>query len=398
MFKMNMSKTAVFAVSALMLLSTACSKRAILVSANASLDPFPAAAAPAAPAVAGAAPVTGDPLAKNQWALNKLEMSKVWARGLTGSKRVVVAVLGTGVDYTHEDLRANVLVNAGEWKELTPGAKDARNGLDDDGNGVKDDFVGYDFVEDDGFPFDRHGMGTAMAGVIAATTDNGLGIRGMMKEVSILPVRYIDSSGGFKFPHMVQALEYAAMMKADVVVMHFPSYQFGSNAGWDQKKEDLAKIEADTIRAVLKKLEKAGVPVVISAGNAGASGQDPKSLLNEFAKRPNVLVVTSVDENDQRPFIANFGMRTVHTSAPGQKVMTTIPGGYAEMSGTAIAAAHLAGALGLALSHGFGKVQAETLIQAAVKPDSGDQVSTMQFDTIGGNRLNVDKFIRTIVP
>jgi subtilisin family serine protease len=87
-------------------------------------------------------------------------------------------------------------------------------------------------------------------------------------------------------------------------------------------------------------------------------------------------------------------MRTVHTTAPGSDVVTTLPGGgYGKRSGTAIAAAHVAGAVGLAVNQFFGRVNAEKIIEALVNPEASDAIESMRYQTIGGNRLNVSRLI-----
>ena len=103
----------------------------------------------------------------------------------TGSSGAVVAVLDTGVAYGHSDLQGNIWQNPGE----TP------NGLDDDGNGRVDDVRGWDFVASDNDPADLHGHGTHVAGTIGAVGNDGIGISGVAWDVSLMPVRVLDSSG-----------------------------------------------------------------------------------------------------------------------------------------------------------------------------------------------------------
>ena len=363
---------------------TACSARQIITSSNPNLDPMPASQVKQA---LNAEQL--DPMTDQLWNLSKVGMPKVWDQAM-GSRRVVVAVLGTGVDYTHEDLAPNMFLNAREWKDLTPGKQDARNATDDDGNGYVDDFVGYDFVDDDGLPFDKHGQGTAMAGIIGAVSKNGKGVRGIMKEVSLLPVRFVDGSGRFDFPHLVQALQYAAVMKSDVVVVHLPHHEFSLNP----RRAALVAFEKSSLTQALAALNATDTPVIVSAGNSASVVEAENSLIALVRKQPNVVVVTAVDDKDVRPMLANFSMKTVHTTAPGSDIMTTAPGGsYDRRSGTALAAAHVAGAVGLAVNQFFGRVNPEKVKEALVSPEASDAVETMRYQTIGGNRLNVARFL-----
>ena len=364
-----------------------CSARDIVQEANPSLDPNPLT-------VDSTSLKSGvDPLAAQQWNLDR-----ILAKGLTsndGSKRIVVAVIGTGVDYTHEDLAGNIYINRNEWKSLTPGAQDSRDGTDDDGNGYVDDFIGYDFVENDGLPFDRNGAGTSIAGVLGAVSNNSKGITGLVPNVSILPIRCVDSSGHILIPNLFKALKYALDMKVDVVLLHTPSYEFGSSAGNPELRQTMADLERQMLKVSIRGLEKAGIPIVASAGNTGPFVGKSNSLMVELSTSSNVVVVTSVDKADTVPFVATFSGERVHTSAPGTEILTTIPGNkYGPVSSTSVAAAHVAGAIALAVDRQFGKKEVRRLVEAFVQPAASDTVEALKFKVIGGNRLNVPKYLK----
>src|SRR5262249_48878129 len=118
----------------------------------------------------------------------------------TGSSSVVVAVIDTGVDYTHPDLAANIWTNAGE----VPG-----NGVDDDHNGYVDDVHGYDFVNNDGDPMDDHFHGTHVAGTIGAVGNNGTGVAGINWNVKIMALKFLDGNGGGYASDAIRAVNYA---------------------------------------------------------------------------------------------------------------------------------------------------------------------------------------------
>jgi len=376
----------ILSLAAMIVLFANCSARNITTEANPFLDPNP---------VINITTKTGaDPRAKEQWNLVKTGVST--ANRQDGSRRIQAALLGTGVDYTHEDLAPNIFVNRKEWTELTPGQQNPMDHIDGDGNDYVDDFIGYDFVENDGLPFDRNGAGTAMAGVLGAATNNGVGISGVVPDISIVPVRFIDADGTMLLPNLFKALNYALNMKVDVILLHTPSYVFGSTSP-PARRAQIAKLERDMLRNVLGEIKKAGIPVVASAGNTGSVVEGQDSLSVELAQNANVILVTSVDEKDVRPFIANFSRERVHTSAPGKDVLTTAPGNrYVKVSSTAVAAAHVAGALALGINQTYGRIEMRKLLEAVIKPEASDAVENLKYETIGGNRLNVAKYLSYI--
>src|SRR5262249_17056604 len=125
----------------------------------------------------------------------------------TGSSRVVVAVLDTGVDYTHPDLAANIWTNPGE----IPG-----NGIDDDHNGYVDDVPGYDFANNDPDPMDDQGHGTHVAGTIGAVGNNGVGVVGVAWNVRIMALKFLDSAGNGTVANAIRALNYAVANGATI--------------------------------------------------------------------------------------------------------------------------------------------------------------------------------------
>ncbi|MCI0356890.1 MAG: S8 family serine peptidase, partial [Planctomycetaceae bacterium] len=145
-----------------------------------------------------------------QWSLNNtgqtggtpdadIDAAEAWDL-TTGNDAVIVAVIDTGVDYTHPDLAANIWINSDEL----PG-----NGVDDDGNGYVDDIHGYNFVANNGDPRDDHFHGTHVAGTIGAVGNNGLGVAGVTWNVQIMALKFLDSFGGGFISDAISALDYA---------------------------------------------------------------------------------------------------------------------------------------------------------------------------------------------
>ncbi|MGB0905414.1 MAG: S8 family peptidase, partial [Mangrovicoccus sp.] len=160
--------------------------------------------------------ISTDPMSDRQWALDNtgqtggqtdadIDAPEAWTQA-TG-EGVIVAVIDTGVDYTHADLDDNMWVNTGEI---------AGNGIDDDGNGYIDDVYGYDFANDDGDPLDSQGHGTHVAGTIAAEADNGIGVVGVAYDAQIMALQFFDDNGNGSTFDAILALEYAVLMGAQI--------------------------------------------------------------------------------------------------------------------------------------------------------------------------------------
>lgn len=268
-----------------------------------------------------------NPRIESQWNLLNCGVQQSWAWLLAhgenpgGKSDVVVAVIDTGVDDTHEDLRDNMWVNE---KEI-PG-----NGIDDDGNGYVDDVYGVDIVAGRGSGSDDHGHGTHVAGVIAAD-NNFKGIIGVAFNTRIMSVKAGMSSGYFHQDAIAKAILYAYNNGADVINM-----SFGGSA---------------CSIAVQDALEKAYTRCVLvaSAGNDGMPNEGLISLPNYPAALPYILGVMSVDRSGVESSFTNYDSIAYNNVeyelyAPGENIVSTIPGDrYATWSGTSMAAPLVSG-------------------------------------------------------
>ncbi|OPH10184.1 S8 family serine peptidase [Cylindrospermopsis raciborskii] len=260
-------------------------------------------------------------LGGNNWGNDLVGSPEVWSRGYTG-QGVVVAVVDTGVDYTHSDLDANIWVNTREV---------SGNGIDDDANGYIDDIRGWDFVGNDNDPMDGNSHGTHVAGTIAGE-NNGTGVTGVAYNARIMPVRVLDNNGSGSSLGVANGIRYAADNGARVINL---------SLGGGYSSNIYSAIQYATTR---------GATVVMAAGNSGASQPDyPAFHATEYG-----LAIGAVDSNSN---IASFSNRAGNNSAmryvvaPGVSIYSTVPNnGYATYSGTSMAAPHAAGVVALMLS------------------------------------------------
>jgi subtilisin family serine protease len=287
----------------------------------------------------------------------------------TGSPEIIVAVLDTGVDYTHPDLAANIWTNPGE----IPG-----NGADDDGNGHADDVYGFDFYNFRPDPKDDNGHGTHVAGVIGAVGNNGIGVAGVNWQVRIMSVKVLDFSGGGFLSDTISGLHYAVDMGARVVNMSLATDEYSQSL-------------ADAVAAA----EQAGVLVVAAAGNTAtnndASPRYPAGLTNS-----NVIAVAATTPADQLASFSNSGPTSVLLGAPGAGIVSTVPAtgqvccrdpsGYKALDGTSEAAAFVSGAAALLLAQDAARTPAQL---KRLLWTSSDPVPGLAGRIASGGRLNV---------
>lgn len=251
--------------------------------------------------------VPNDALYSDLYAMQRISAESAWAVS-TGSSEVVVAVLDTGVDYSHPDLEANM------WH-------------DGDGN------VGYDFYNNDSDPMDDHGHGTHCAGTIGGVGDNGVGVAGVNWNVSIMAVKFLSSKGSGSTLTAAEGVDYAVQNGARVI-----SASFGGT-GFSQVLFDAVSRARD-----------AGVLFVAAAGNSATDTDSTPHYPSGFDLE-NVVAVAATDQDDNLAYFSNYGATSVDVAAPGVNIRSTLPGGrYGYMSGTSMAAPHVAGLAGLYLS------------------------------------------------
>ena len=253
--------------------------------------------------------------ASQQWYLKKIDVYEAWSKTM-GSADVVVAVIDTGVDIDHPDLKENIWTNA----------KEKYDGIDNEGNLYIDDVRGWDFVDGDNDPranlnedkinLDTLHHGTAVSGVIAAIADNGIGGAGVAPRVKIMPLRALHSDGSGNDATVMEAIKYAIAKNADVINLSFVTV---NGAG----------LNTDLFLLLRHALQK-GILVVAAVGNGDVVGIDLDREAHYpvcYSGEPGedvVLGVAALSEDDTKPRFSNYGANCVDISAPGVNIFAPL--------------------------------------------------------------------------
>lgn len=293
----------------------------------------------------------------------------LWKEGIRGSHSVTVAVIDTGVDWTHPDLKDNLYTNTAEI---------AGNGKDDDGNGFVDDVHGWNFVNNTANSSDDHDHGTHSAGTIGGTGNNAQGVVGVNWNVKILPIKFLSASGGGTLAAAVESINYARLMKVDIM-----SNSWGGG-GFSQALEKSIKDARD-----------AGILFVAAAGNE-TNDNDANPTYPATYNVDNVVSVAALDNRDQLASFSNWGAKKVHVGAPGVRILSTTKGGrYNTFSGTSMATPHVAGIAALMLANN------NTLTYSDIKSaliETSVPVQGLRRKTLARGRVSAYNAVKGIVP
>ncbi|MEZ0267448.1 MAG: S8 family serine peptidase [Phycisphaerae bacterium] len=297
----------------------------------------------------------------------------------TGSSSVVVAVVDSGIDYAHPDLAANMWRNPGEV---------AGDGVDNDGNGYKDDVYGWNFVSNSANPMDDYGHGTHVAGIIAAVGNNAAGVTGTSWNSKVMALKFLGSSGTGSTANAIKALDYAKLMKttygANVRVI---------NNSWGGGGY------STTLQNAIARTATAGMLFVAAAGNGGTDqvgdNNDATPVYPPSSTSANVVAVAATDRNDALASFSNYGPTSVDLAAPGVDIASTYPSnGYVYMSGTSMATPYVSGVAALA----FGLRPASTYQQVKDALLNGvDKVAGLTGKVLTGGRLNARGTVNLLI-
>ena len=260
-----------------------------------------------------------DPGVSEQYAIQHKNDHDVDAPGAWNEQTscAKVAVLDTGVQLDHPDLRPNL------WENT----KDPANGRDDDNNGAIDDRFGADFVKGKGSGDDKNGHGTHVAGIIGARGDNDRGVTGLCWSLKIVAVRVLDADGRGNWSQEIAGIDYAIKAGAKVI-----NCSFGGSSG------------SEIVRDAIARARNKGVLLVAAAGNDGKNADKHPAYPAAYPDG-NVLSVAATNSKDKLASFSNYGAKTVDLAAPGDHVASTFwHSDYAYMSGTSMAAPYVAAA------------------------------------------------------
>ncbi|GEM_PF-687144 len=342
-----------------------------------------------------------------------------------GSVETVISLIDSGVDFSHPDIYLNIWINQGELPPqfIDPDAattlndadadrlitfrdlNDATNasfvtdlnsngyidaadllddprwadGIDTDDNGFEDDLVGWDFFENDNRPFDEHGHGTHVAGILGATGDNGLGVSGVNWQTSIMPLRFLNENNQGDISDAVEAINYSTMIRTrdeNAANVRVSNNSWGSSGSFSQSLFDAVagNFEADIL-------------FVAAAGNGDILGQgvnnDDTPFFPASLDLPNVISVAALDDRGELAEFTNFGRTSVDVAAPGVNIISLEPGdSFIARSGTSMATPHVAGTAALV----FDAFPDATALEARDAILTGATVNASLNDQVNGNR------------
>lgn len=289
---------------------------------------------------------------KEQYALTKVNAEQAWTRaGNKGSKSVLLAVIDTGVDYTHQSLAANMV-------------------------------AGFDFRDNDADPQDltsqqNPGHGTHCAGIVGGTGVVEGGISGMSPEVSIMPLRFLGADGSGDLNNAIKAIDYSIDKKVSVI-----------SASWGAS---VPRATAQPLIEAIERAEKAGIIFVTAAANDGKNN-DSTEVYPANSGTANMMTVAASGPSDAKPSWSNYGKGKVSLSAPGEAIMSTLPGNkYSNLSGTSMATPLVAGLVA------FLKAQDPSLTGAEVRSLMQVTGAKVQIETACNCRVDAFAAVDTLL-
>lgn len=246
--------------------------------------------------------------AREAYAHRIMNVGLAWSR-TQGNASTTIAVIDSGIELSHPDLRGHLSINAAEAQ--------GRPGVDDDQNGLIDDVHGYDFHRSTGAPHDESGHGTHVAGIVHQVAP----------QAKVLSLKFIDVNGRGNTFNAIRAIDYAIQQRVQVI-----------NASWGGNSY------SNLLDQAVQRAVRAGITFVAAAGN---EGRNVDGRLSYPANLDNVISVGSSDSFDHLSSFSNYGNR-VTLIAPGEDILSTVMGGsWDTLSGTSMAAPQVAGAVGL---------------------------------------------------
>lgn len=359
-----------------------------------------------------------------------------WRLGNIGSMRTVVGVIDTGIDYTHPDIYLNIYLNQAEippsirsslvdtdtdsvitFRDLNNAAnsssvtdlnsngridlgdllQDSRwvNGVDDDGNSFVDDLSGWDFVNGDNNAMDDEGHGTHVAGTIGGMGGNSFGVVGVNWRVQLMPIKFLDNTGGGWLSDAVLAIDYytAATAAQDKAYSQGSQLLFiGTNNSWGGGGY------SSLLRTAIVNGGLVNNNFVAAAGNESTNNDTSPGYPASYTTNPTtswevITSVASLNSNGTLSWFSNYGRQSVDIGAPGSGIESAMPGtGYQSLSGTSMATPHVTGALALFAS-AFPSLTRSSYRTTLL--NSASPTSSLNMKTVTNGRLDI---LRMFVP
>ncbi|MEN3330548.1 MAG: hypothetical protein V7638_5355 [Acidobacteriota bacterium] len=319
-----------------------------------------------------------DPQFNDQWALANsgqrggkqgadISATIAWAT-TTGSEKVVVAVLDSGVDYTHEDLIQNM------WMRPASMAPYHDNEL-----GTIDDENGFDAIDTTGDPMDQNGHGTHCAGIIGAEGENNIGIAGVNWKVKIMPLKFMNAGGFGTTKDAIEAINYVIDRKKAGVNVRIISASWGSTQ------------RSRALEDAIRKAYENDILFVAAAGNSTVNNDRTPHFPSSY-NVPNVVSVAALDRHDELAKFSNWGVKSVAIAAPGVDILSTWLGdAYEEKSGTSMATPVVSGVAALILAE-HPRISVDDLKKKLLA--STDPIVALKGKTVTGGRINAAKALQ----
>ncbi len=313
--------------------------------------------------------IMNDPAIHKKWGLQKSNALEAWQL-TTGSRDIIVAIVDTGIDVNHPDLKNNLWRNPGESGLDEKGNDKATNGIDDDGNGYVDDVHGWNFVHGNHNLKDNHGHGTHIAGIVGAEGGNKYGVTGVAPKVSLMVLKYFDpNSPGNNLVNTIKAFNYAVSMNAHII-----NY---SGGGLEFSKPEFTAV---------KQAEQKGILFVAAAGNERTNSDFNKYYPADY-DLDNIISVTAINPTLRVLSSSNYGVQTVDIAAPGENIYSTLPNqSFGPMTGTSQATAFVSGVAALLMAHNR-DFDAKAVRKYILR--TGDSLQWLKSKTSTSKKLNV---------
>lgn len=256
--------------------------------------------------------VPDDPYFNKLWGMTNSGAARAWP-AIHDSEKIIVAVIDTGVDYSHPDLKDNMWSRGGQH--------------------------GYDYYDNDSDPMDEQNHGTHCAGTIGGVGNNGVGVVGVSWKTQIMALRFLGPDGAGATSDAVKCIDWAVDNGAHII---------SNSWGGPDTSPELAEAVA--------RAERKGVLFVAAAGNTGGTGNnnDQRPSYPSSLRSVNVISVGAIDVKDARGSFSHYGKQSVDIGAPGVDILSTVRNNqYDTYSGTSMATPHVAGAAALVWASAF---------------------------------------------